>query len=80
MRAKPQLLKILETLDREGHLSNKKISEISGVPPGTARAYTSILTKSGELRRHKDLRGIFELTEKGRLTLMKLREEGGEAK
>ena len=76
MKEKRQMRKILTVLDREGHLSNKKISEISGVNYGTVRGYTSILTRSGELRRHKDLRGIFELTEKGRKTLMELQKRG----
>jgi len=73
---KTQMMIILETLDREGHLSSKKISEISGIPHGTVRCYTSILTRSGLMRHHKDLRGIFEITEEGR----KLLEEGAEKK
>lgn len=75
MKRKIQMLKILEVLDREGHLSNIRIAQIAGVPAGTVRVYTSLLTKSGELKRHKGLRGIYELTEKGRRTLMNLRDK-----
>ena len=70
MKKATQMLKILETLDREGALSSKKISEISGVPYGTVRSYTSLLSRSGLLKLFKDLRGIYELTEEGRKKLM----------
>ena len=69
-RSKTQLMKILELLDKEGPLSSKKISEISGVPYGTVRSYNSILSRSGLLKRFKDLRGIYILTDKGRKTLL----------
>ena len=62
-------MKILELLDKEAPLSNKKISELSGVPPGTVRMYTSLLSRSGELTRWRDLKGIYTLTNKGRKTL-----------
>jgi len=75
MKNQTQMLKILACLDREGPLSNKKISEISGVPYGTVRCYTSLLGQSGEVRHFKDIRGVFEITEKGRKTL---KEDGRE--
>jgi len=71
MKDKTQMMRILELLDREGGLSNKKISDISGVPYGTVRCYTSILSRSGILKHYKDMRGIFELTQEGRDFLRK---------
>jgi DNA-binding IclR family transcriptional regulator len=44
MKENSQMLKILECLDLEGALTNKKIAEITGVPSGTVRCYTSLLT------------------------------------
>jgi len=60
------MIKILEILDKEGALSNVKISEKANVPYGTVRCYTSIMNQSGLVRRHKEMRGIFELTQEGR--------------
>ena len=65
-KTKTQMKKILETLDREGPLSNVKVSEKSGVKQGTVRCYTSLLNKSGLITHYKDLRGIFMLTQEGR--------------
>lgn len=74
MKEKTQMIKILEILDREGPLSNKKISEITGIPYGTVRCYTSILNQNGRIRRYKDMRGFFELTEEGRKFLTSKKE------
>ena len=62
MKENSQMLKILECLDLEGALTNKEIAEITGVPSGTVRCYTSLLTRGGFLSRYKDMRGIYELT------------------
>ena len=69
MTEKTQMLKILEILDREGPLSNKKIAQKTDVPDGTVRCYTSLLTRSGVLKHYKDMRGIFVVTEAGRKRL-----------
>jgi len=60
------MIKILQILDKEGALSNVKISEKADVPYGTVRCYTSFMNQSGLIRHHKDMRGIFELTQEGR--------------
>lgn len=78
MSAETQKVRILEVLNREGALSNKRISEVSGVPYGTVRCYTSLLTRSGDLKHFKDLWGVFELTDKGRKTLAAARSGGDE--
>jgi len=69
MNDKTQMVKILELLDKEGPLSNKKINEISGVPYGTVRCYTSILNQTGWIRHFKGMRGVFEITDEGRKIL-----------
>ena len=66
VRKRTQMLKILEILDREGPLNNVKIAERTGVPDGTVRCYTSLLTRSGDMRRYKGIRGMFEVTDQGR--------------
>lgn len=65
-RTRKQMIKILQILDKEGVLSNVKISEKADVPYGTVRCYTSFMNQSGLIRHHKDMRGIFELTQEGR--------------
>jgi len=76
MKEKTQMLRILEILDREGPLSNKKIAEKGNLPDGTVRCYTSLLTRSGVLKRYKDIKGVFEITQKGRKALMEAKDEG----
>ncbi len=61
-----QLLKILEVLDEEGPLDSRKISEIKGIPHGTVRSYTSLMTRTGLIQLHKGMRGLFEITEAGK--------------
>lgn len=75
MKGKSQMAKILELIDRDGPLSNVRISEISGVPSGTVRCYTSLLSRSGELERFKNLRGIYIITDKGRNALTELQKK-----
>lgn len=60
-----QLLKILEVLDEEGPLDSRKISE-KGIPYGTVRSYTSLMTRTGLIQLHKGMRGLFEITEAGK--------------
>ncbi len=60
-----QLIKILEVLNEEGPLDSRKISE-KGIPFGTVRSYTSLMTRMGFIRLHKGMRGLFEITEAGK--------------
>lgn len=69
MKDKSQMLKILQLLDKEGPLSSKKISEISGVNFGSVRCLTTILNQAGLVKHYKEMRGIYEITEEGRKRL-----------
>jgi len=57
---------ILKVLEKEGALDTKQISEKGGIPFGTVRAYTSLMTRAGLIRHYKGIKGIFEITEQGR--------------
>jgi len=57
---------ILAVLDKEGPLDAAQISKRGKIPLGTVRAYTPTLRWTGLIRRYGEMRGIFEITEKGR--------------
>jgi len=61
-----QLTKILATLEREGALDSKQISERGKVAFGTVRTYTTVMMQAGLIKLHKNMKGVFEITEQGR--------------
>ena len=61
-----QLTKILATLNKEGALDSKKISERGSIPLGTVRSYVTIMALTGLIKRYKDMKGIFEITDQGK--------------
>lgn len=68
-KSQTQMLKILRTLDREGPLNNRQISDRAQVPYGTVRSYMSLLGRTGEVERYREMRGVYVITEKGRQLL-----------
>jgi len=78
MRQQTQMLRILETLDREGALTNKKIHDLTNMPEGTIRCYTSMLNQTGLIRHFKDMRGVYEITQEGRDYVRKRQRKGEE--
>lgn len=66
-----QLQKILATLEKEGALDSKQISERGKIPLGTVRSYVTVMALTGLLTRYKDMKGIFEITDQGKKYLEK---------
>jgi len=60
---------ILATLEKEGPLDAAQISERGKIPLGTVRAYLPPMRWAGLIKTHKNMRGIFEITEEGRKLL-----------
>jgi predicted transcriptional regulator len=65
---------ILTILEKEGPLGVEAISERGKVPLGTVRAYIPPMRWAGLIRRYRNAKGLFEITDKGREYLKK----GGE--
>jgi len=61
-------------LEKEGPLGVEAISERGKVPLGTVRAYIPPMRWAGLIRRYRNAKGLFEITDKGREYLKK----GGE--
>jgi len=62
---------ILAVLEKEGPLGVEAISQKGKVPLGTVRAYIPTMIWAGFVRRYRNAKGIFEITEKGREYLKK---------
>ena len=62
---------ILATLEKEGPLDAAQISARGNIPLGTVRAYLPPMRWAGLIKTHKNMKGIFEITEKGREYLKK---------
>jgi len=56
-------------LEREGPLGVGDISEKAKIPLGTVRAYIPPMRWAGLIRRYRNAKGIFEITEEGRKLL-----------
>jgi len=57
---------ILTVLEREGALDAAQISERGKIPLGTVTAYLPQMRWGGFIKTHKNMKGVFEITEKGR--------------
>lgn len=60
---------ILKVLAKEGPLNARKISQLTVAQYGTVRHYLMYMRKAGQVRLYKGMRGMYEITEQGRLKL-----------
>jgi len=47
-------------------LDSKQISERGKIPFGTVRTYTTIMVQTGLIQLHKNMKGVFEITDLGK--------------
>ena len=58
---------ILKVLAKEGPLNARKISQLTGAEYGTVRHYLMYMNRAGQVRLYKGMRGMYEITDQGRL-------------